>query len=207
MAATITPTKGHAGAIIKACKAEKLLRNECAYVLATAQWETAHTMEPVREAYWLSETWRKNNLRYYPWYGRGFVQLTWEDNYRRAQKELGLGTMLTDNPDAAMDPEIAADILVLGMKEGWFTGEKLSDYITLQRSDFRNARRIVNAMDKADQIATLAEDYDDWLLGEGYGVESKEPEAPQVSAEVAALVRRIDDLEERLKALEEWRHS
>lgn len=207
MVATITPTKGHAAAIIEACKAERLLRNECAYVLATAQWETAHTMEPVREAYWLSEAWRKNNLRYYPWYGRGFVQLTWRDNYERAQARLGLGTMLTDNPDAAMEPDIAADILVLGMKEGWFTGKKLSDYITLQRSDFRNARRIVNAMDKADQIATLAEDYDDWLLGDGYGVESEEPEAPQVSEEVAALVRRIDDLEERLKALEEWRHS
>uniref|UniRef100_A0AC34G9W9 Uncharacterized protein n=1 Tax=Panagrolaimus sp. ES5 TaxID=591445 RepID=A0AC34G9W9_9BILA len=57
------------------------------------------------------------------------------------------------------------------MQEGWFTGKKLSDYITLQKSDFRNARRIVNLMDKADLIAGYARDYDKLLLAEGYGVE------------------------------------
>src|SRR5438045_92240 len=52
-----------------------------AYGLATAWHETAAQMQPVREAYWLSEDWRKANLRYFPWYGRGFVQITWQANY------------------------------------------------------------------------------------------------------------------------------
>jgi hypothetical protein len=47
---------------------QKLL-NQVAYQLATVHWETNRTFEPVREAYWLSEEWRKRNLRYYPFYG------------------------------------------------------------------------------------------------------------------------------------------
>lgn len=154
--------------IIKVGRDNGLLRNQLAYVLATTEWETNKTFEPVREAYWLSEDWRKKNLRYYPWYGRGFVQLTWEDNYIKAGKKLGLN--LTSNPDVVMDPEISAKILVIGMKEGWFTGKKLSDYITLKRSDFGNARRIVNGTDKAKEIASLAAKYDNELMKAGYGV-------------------------------------
>lgn len=154
--------------IIKTGKKYGLLRNQLAYVLATTEWETNKTFEPVREAYWLSEDWRKKNLRYYPWYGRGFVQLTWEANYVKAGKRLGID--LTSNPDKAMDPEISAEILVVGMQEGWFTGKKLSDYITLQKSDFLNARRIVNGMDKAKEIEALAKKYDKELLSDGYGV-------------------------------------
>lgn len=163
--------------IIKTGKKYGLLRNELAYVLATTDWETNKTFEPVREAYYLgskAEAYRKK-LRYYPWYGRGFVQLTWEENYVKAGKRLGVN--LTSNPDKAMDPEIAAEILVVGMKEGWFTGKKLSDYITLQKSDFLNARRIVNGMDKAKEIEALAKQYDKELLDAGYGVESTEKPA------------------------------
>ncbi len=36
-----------------------LLRNQATYVLARAWWESARTMKPVREAFWLSEDWRK----------------------------------------------------------------------------------------------------------------------------------------------------
>ena len=63
----------------------------CAYALATAFHETNGTMQPVREAYFLkgnAEAWRKAHLRYYPWYGRGFVQLTWQRNYQRADDDL-----------------------------------------------------------------------------------------------------------------------
>lgn len=78
-------------------------------MLATVAIETAHTFQPVREAFWLDEDWRRNNLRYYPFYGRGFVQLTWLSNYQEAGTEIGID--LVDNPDLAMDPQYAADIL------------------------------------------------------------------------------------------------
>src|SRR5262245_13473604 len=75
-----------------------------AYMLATTTWETNHTMQPVREAYWLSEDWRRANLRYWPYYGRGYVELTWKDNYKREGDRLGLD--LVADPDRAMDPKI-----------------------------------------------------------------------------------------------------
>jgi hypothetical protein len=142
-------------------------QQQLAYMLATSEWETAHKHEPVREAFWLSESWRRNNLRYYPWYGRGYVQLTWKENYVRAQSKLGLGTLLTDDPDMAMEPSIAAKIMVMGMAEGWFTGKKLSDYIGRGKKDYRNARRIINGTDKSKKIAAIAEEYEKHIAATG----------------------------------------
>jgi putative chitinase len=134
-----------------------------AYALATACHETAHTMQPVREAFWLSENWRRTNLRYYPFYGRGYVQLTWKANYAKADRELELGGRLNDNLDLAMDPDIAAQIMVKGMQEGWFAGDKTGQRHTLARhvpangaasvAQFTSARRIINGTDKAGKIA------------------------------------------------------
>ena len=44
--------------------------------------------------------------------GRGFAQLTGRANYAAIGKELGLGTALLEEPRRALDPEIAAKILV-----------------------------------------------------------------------------------------------
>ena len=155
-------TLGHTRLLVGECERQGLLRNQSAYVLATAFWETARTMKPVVEAFWKTEAWRKKNLRYYPWHGRGFVQLTWERNYERASRALGLPLAQSDprrplliaDPDAALRPDIAAAIIVTGMREGWFTGKKLADYVTLRKSDFDNARRIVNGKDRAGEIAS-----------------------------------------------------
>ena len=159
--------------IASECMRQGLLRNQAAYVLATAYWETARTMKPVVEAFWLSEEWRKNNLRYYPWHGRGYVQLTWERNYVKSGNALGVD--LTKDPDLVMSPEYAVPILVVGSRDGWFTGKKLSDYITISQSNYRGARRVINGTDKAAAIAEIARDYEDALLAEGYGVEKSVP--------------------------------
>jgi predicted chitinase len=158
---------GYTRMLIDAAKARGLLRNQTAYLLATSFWETAHTMKPVVEAYWLSENWRRTHLKYYPWFGRGFVQLTWEANYLRAERELGIA--FTKDPSLALDPTNAANIAVLGMSEGWFTRHKLADYIDLQHSDFFHARQIINGMDKANEIAVLAQHYDEDLKAEWVG--------------------------------------
>lgn len=135
-----------------------------AYMLATAWHETNKTMQPVREAYWLSENWRKRHLRYYPWYGRGFVQLTWEKNYKRADDELHLSGSLVANPDRAMEPRIAADIMRKGMDEGWFTGVSLGKVLPLRgvatREQYMNARTIINGRDKADLIEDYAQAFE-----------------------------------------------
>lgn len=149
-----------------------------AYGLATACHETAYTMQPVREAYWLSEDWRRANLRYYPHYGRGYVQLTWPENYRRADRELKLDGRLVANLDLALDPAIAADILVKGMEAGWFANHK-GEPCTLARflpgkgtatpAQFTAARRIINGTDKAGKIAQEAMHFQAALGAAGWG--------------------------------------
>ena len=150
-------------AILQACGEAGWGRFWAAYALATAYHETAGTMKPVREAYWLSEAWRKKNLRYYPWYGRGYVQITWLKNYQKADDELGLCGTLVANLDRAMEPQLAADIMINGMREGWFTGKKIGDYITAQKQDYVGARRVINGTDKAQKIASHARDFQEAL--------------------------------------------
>jgi hypothetical protein len=77
--------------------------------------------------------------------GRGFVQITGRTNYTRFAKLLGVD--LVNNPDLALDSEVAWQILSLGMHRGLFTGKKLDDYIPKDdrtRADYFNARRIIN---------------------------------------------------------------
>ncbi len=147
-----------------------------AYALATSYHETAHKMVPVREGLTLSDDWRRKNLRYYPYYGRGDVQLTWKENYDKADKKLGLEGKLANNLDLALDPDISAKIMILGMKEGWFSGDSQGRH-TLARhlpneeesvGRFTNARRIINLMDKAMLIATYAIKFQEALKKAGY---------------------------------------
>ncbi len=150
--------------IIKYAKEKGVLRNQLAYILASAYWESARTMMPVRE--YGSESYLRSK-RYYPYVGMGLVQLTWRANYEKASRKLGVDFVAS--PKLLLESDHSVRILVDGMIDGWFTGKKLADYITLQKSDFRNARRIVNGMDKASEIAKIARDYDAALKREGYG--------------------------------------
>ena len=58
-----------------------------AYLLATCLHETAKRMWPITELG--SQEYLQGN-EYWPYIGRGLIQLTWEDNYRRASAMLGL---------------------------------------------------------------------------------------------------------------------
>lgn len=157
-----TTKEGVIEAIKYECDQQGLpLATQKAYVIATVDHETNHTFKPVKEAYWLSEAWRKKNLRYYPYYGRGFIQLTWEVNYEKYSKILKYD--FVKDPDHVMDPNISLFILVHGFKHGTFTGKKLEDYITTSRADFYGARRCVNGTDKASLIASKAKEYLDGL--------------------------------------------
>lgn len=140
--------------IVNACHEYAFTKAQCAYTLATVEHETAYTWLPVREAYWLSETWRKNNLRYYPYYGRGYVQITWRFNYLFYEKYLGIP--LVSQPDLALDDEIALRILFKGLRDGDYTGLRLGQFIINSLDHAVAARKTVNGLDKADKIARRA---------------------------------------------------
>lgn len=149
-----------------------------AYMLATAWHETAKTMQPVREAFNLSEAWRKKNLRYYPWYGRGYVQTTWQKNYARLDAEAAAAGLtkpgeILANPDLAMRPDIAAFALRRGMEEGWYDaqGKTMAQRLPMKgvatRAQYINARYLVNIQDKADDIEDYAQAFEKALRDGG----------------------------------------
>lgn len=152
----MTPTQLQGIEALLAYGAGKLPASWMAYCLATAYHETGKLMQGVKEGFNLSDAWRQKNLRYYPWYGRGLVQLTWEANYKAASELVGEN--LIANPDRALDLTISVKILIEGMLSGLFTGKKLRDYLPQQptRVQYANARRIINGTDKADLIAGYA---------------------------------------------------
>ncbi len=125
------------------------------YILATVMHETNKTFEPVKEAYWTSEQYKKENFRYYPYYGRGFVQLTHKENYEKFSKIMNID--LVNNPDLALDFDNALFILIYGMIHGSFTKAKLSDYFNHKGSNFIGARKIINGIDKEETIARIAQ--------------------------------------------------
>lgn len=132
-------------------------KSQIAYILATVKHETNDSFQPVREAYYLGEPRAENHrqaLRYYPFYGRGYVQLTWDYNYREYSNLLGLD--LVNQPDLVMRSDISLFILIDGMKRGVFTGVSLDDYISGSSADFYNARRIINGTDKARLVESYA---------------------------------------------------
>lgn len=147
--------------VLAAAQARDTSLPELAYINATAWWESGKTMQPVKEAYWLSEAWRKKNLRYFPYYGRGLVQLTWLENYKLVSEFYGVD--FVKNPDLVLDPTHSVNILFDGMHKGWFTGKKLTDFIDdIDESDdddlkeYIAARKIVNGTDRQLEIGKLA---------------------------------------------------
>ncbi len=143
-----------------------------AYMFATVKHECDNTWHPIEE-------YGKGKGRPYGkpvtvtneqgqpvsvvYYGRGYVQLTWHTNYLKVGQELGLGNQLEIHPEKALDPETAYRIMSLGMRTGIFTTKKLSDYINATKCDYVNARRIINGLDKARNIAEYAQDFEGFL--------------------------------------------
>ena len=102
----------------------------------------------------------------YRFRGRGYVQITGRKNYALFSRVLGID--LVKEPDLALEPSIAAEICVRGMKDGLFTGRKLSDYNRPTGYDFVGARAIVNGSDRAELIASYARHYRQALRDASY---------------------------------------
>lgn len=133
------------------------------YILATIYHETAGTMQPIEECgkgkgHPYGDIDPETHVAYY---GRGYVQLTWRKNYEIAQEmigplHVGQDLNLVWEPDGALLPFYAMQIAVRGMEGGWFTGRCLGDYLTQNKTDYVNARRVINGTDQAERIAAYA---------------------------------------------------
>lgn len=79
----------------------------------------------------------------YKYRGRGLVQLTWKINYMKFSRIIGVD--MSENPDMACDMPISVKIMMLGMRDGGFrSGHTLERYLGSGKSDYYNARLIIN---------------------------------------------------------------
>lgn len=136
-----------------------------AYMLATVKHECAERWKPIEEfgkgagrAYGnpVTVTDSEGNKHTNTYYGRGYVQLTWRDNYARMGRALGLGEELVIRPELALDPATSYAIMSYGMRNGSFTGSRLSDHINQHKCDYPKARKIINGLDQHTKIAGYA---------------------------------------------------
>lgn len=152
---------------------------QAAYIFATVFHETARTMQPIKEegsvsyftkmydiqgnrptiAKQLGNTTPGDGAKYF---GRGFVQITGKINYQRFS--LITGKDLVSNPDEALDSTVASIIMIEGMEKGMFTGVGLSKYISGNKKDYINARRIINGLDRAELIAGYANNFESCII-------------------------------------------
>lgn len=103
------------------------------YTFATISAETA-TCLPIKE---MGSKAYLEGKDYFPYFGRGFIQLTWDYNYQAAGDALGLD--LINNPDLALDPQNAVRILAWYMK-----GHEGKIRSSLNKGNLEGARAAVN---------------------------------------------------------------
>ena len=165
-----------------------------AYALATAYHETGKRMVPVREGFAKTDKGARGAVaklaakrgpnsapaKYgqpagpygHVYYGRGHVQLTWHENYKRSSKDAGVD--LEKFPDKMLDPTISARVLIKGTMDGRWNGQgKGIDFYEgtddkLSREEATQARRLVNVQDKALTIAVYFEHFYNALKSSGF---------------------------------------
>ncbi|WP_216362193.1 peptidoglycan-binding domain-containing protein [Vibrio parahaemolyticus] len=144
-----------------------------AYAIVTAYHETAFTMKSIEE-YGKGEGHsygEPHEVTGQTYYGRSYSQLTWYENYLKAQgqvynRDFKVGEVdFIYHPELVLEPYYGAQVTIFGMLNGWFTGKKLSDYWLADGSyDYVNARRIINGTDKAQTIAGYAREVESAIL-------------------------------------------
>jgi len=200
-----------------------------AYILATTYHETGRRIQAVRECFGKTDAasiacvtrlYRRGRIkRNYAaidpktgkaYFGRGHVQLTWDFNYKRMGKELGMKDQVYINPDLALHRDTSVAILAQGMIKGLFTGKRLSQYFNNSTTNWGGARRIVNGLDKYKLIGGYGRKFHATLrtMPSSIPVVEKDECAtatvPQsclnkLTAELATLNTRYDDLDEIYK--------
>lgn len=149
-----------------------------AYMLGTVHHETGRTMQPVRETFatsdgqviarlekafglgrlpWVKTPYWRPDGNGKSWYGRGLVQITHKANYKRLGDAIGVD--LVADPGLALKMDVALKIMFSGMIQGLFTGKALGDFFSGDKENWRQARRIINGLERADLVAGYARAY------------------------------------------------
>lgn len=196
--------------ILDRFETEHRLKNipQFSYCLGTWYHETGidgNHFVPVREkkAGPRSEVWRKYQSKYWNtgFFGRGLDQTTFEENYLKAGKALGLGDAFVKNPDLLLKIEYAYDGAVSGMVSGRYRADKNKQRYSLPRffkdddatlQEYFDARdiingdknRVVNGKKNGILIAETAEKFENLLrrtmIGQISAVAGSQPDKPAI---------------------------
>jgi hypothetical protein len=100
------------------------------------------------------------------YYGRGYVQLTWWANYAAAGVAVGRGLELLFNPELVKDPPVAYSLMSHAMRtgDGFANGHRFVNFFSVSKTDYKNARTMVNGHDHADEIAAYAKTFETVLM-------------------------------------------
>jgi len=133
--------------------AQGLLKTFRRYFIAATAQAYAHQPERIANKVYANRIGNGSEKSGDGWLyrGRGLVQITGKSNYAK----YGIAA----NPNLALAPATAIDIMFKGMINGSFTGRALSKYFNATTADWVGARAIINPGDKADQVAADARDY------------------------------------------------
>jgi len=95
------------------------------------------------------------------YYGRGYVPLAWAANYDRLGT--AIGQPLLAQPDLALQPDIAYQIMSYGMMHGSFTGTAILKYINAKTTDYVGARKVTCGDTRGALVAGYAKDFASFL--------------------------------------------
>lgn len=163
-------------ALLEKCNLLDATLEQTAYILATAYHEARdkdkvhgykfHDFFPIEERgsndYFIKRYW--NNTRVRKWLGnktpqdaidfsgKGLAQVTGRFHFER----LGI----QNKPWKLLDVKFSAFTIVNDMLKGKYTGVKLGRYINEEKTDYENARRVVNGTDKASLISGYAKTFE-----------------------------------------------
>lgn len=220
---TITLNKGDTRLIINECKKNKLSIEKASYVLATTHHEVGPNMKPVRETFATSDAQAiarltkafkagklggvKSDYWSGGFFGRGYPQVTHEENYRAASKVVGVD--LVKNPERMLEPLIAIPVMLHGMINGTFRkGQTLERYINDKSVNYYSARNIINGDLKKNGhlIASYAREYERLLRNEGYKVSSSgsKPKVPLSLETELLMMPETSTLLERYPTEQAW---
>ena len=139
-----------------------------AYMLGTIYHETGRTMLPIEEVgkgsghkygqhiKYSGEAYTTPNQIYY---GRGYTQNTWYEIYDMLTQAAKTSDYSNDSWDFLNHPELLLQVVpsvwatFYCMLNGKYTGVSLKHYFTPDLEDWTSARKIINGLDCAGQIA------------------------------------------------------
>jgi putative chitinase len=134
--------------------------------------------------------------------GHGWPQLTGRGRHKVMGERLGIP--LEDKPELMLDPKVSAAALIVGMREGLFTGLKLKDTLP----SYVKSRAVINDDGRANgaKIAEIAQDFEGALVKAAYGEKSVpveptepvlvpgEPTSVEVAVEPAAPADTVQSI-------------